>query len=375
MDATVMSFVRRQRGSSPASCARLQSRQLSAHAGDARADQGLVADEPEGKADQDWREGRQPGPLCRLPDGRGRHSEKPVHRHPAAGRRTTATAHYIHSVRRSIVMRSMQSVGKVRLDDGKRNIFRRSARSRPPRRPSTNRGGASGLPETANRCRFGLEQGLSGECRFRWPRKYRQRSGVRRASWRTARSTAVTAARAWWWPQMAAPVFAGTTRLSGNVFFGYNSAIAIPGVELTAAAARLDVTGGLSAAQIADIRISAKTVPNAESRTALKDAEIRRLGFNAHVTGALDSPTIDSTLEVEDARLPSASLSHLDASFKAAPTGSIANASTLLQLAADAKVRGLSLANPALAQAVGSEASFAMRGASTLKGLVDFHAT
>jgi hypothetical protein len=84
---------------------------------------------------------------------------------------------------------------------------------------------------------------------------------------------------------MAAPVFAGTTRLSGNVFFGYNSAIAIPGVELTAAAARLDVTGGLSAAQIADIRISAKNVPNAESRT-LKDAEIRRLGFDAHVTGA-----------------------------------------------------------------------------------------
>jgi len=172
-------------------------------------------------------------------------------------------------------------------------------------------------------------------------------------------------------PQMAAPVFAGTTRLSGNVFFGDDSAIAIPGVELTAAAARLDVTGGLSAAQIADIRVSGKNVPNAESRTALKDAEIRRLVVDAHVTGALASPTIDSTLEVEDARLPSASLSHLDASFKSAPNESTANTSTLLQLAADAKVRGLSLANPALAQAIGSEASFAMRGASTIKGLVD----
>jgi translocation and assembly module TamB len=173
-------------------------------------------------------------------------------------------------------------------------------------------------------------------------------------------------------PQMAAPVFAGTTELAGNVFFGDDSAVAIPGVELIAAAARLDVTGGLSAEQIADIRISARNVPNAESHTALKEAEIRRLGFDAHVTGALGSPTIDSTLEVEDARLPSASLSHLDASFKAAPTGSIANASTLLQLAADAKVRGLSLANPAFAQAIGSEATFAMRGASTIKGLVDF---
>jgi len=34
------------------------------------------------------------------------------------------------SVRRSIVMRSMQSVGTVRLDDGKHNIFRSSARRR-----------------------------------------------------------------------------------------------------------------------------------------------------------------------------------------------------------------------------------------------------
>src|SRR5262252_4758968 len=42
-------------------------------AGDAGADQGLVADELEGKADQDRREGGEPRPLCYLPDGRGRH--------------------------------------------------------------------------------------------------------------------------------------------------------------------------------------------------------------------------------------------------------------------------------------------------------------
>ena len=44
-DAALMPDVRRQRGQAPASCARLQSRQFLAHAGDARADQGLVADE------------------------------------------------------------------------------------------------------------------------------------------------------------------------------------------------------------------------------------------------------------------------------------------------------------------------------------------
>src|SRR6516162_146715 len=72
VDATVVPNVRRQRGAFAASCAGLQPRQLPAHAGDAGADQGLVADDLEGQADQDWREGGEPRPLHRVPDGRGR---------------------------------------------------------------------------------------------------------------------------------------------------------------------------------------------------------------------------------------------------------------------------------------------------------------
>ena len=92
VDAAVVPVVRRQCRPSPASRARLQSRQLPAHAGDARADQGLVADQPEGEADQDRREGGDPRPLCRLPDGRGRRAEDAVRRDPAADRRTAAAA-------------------------------------------------------------------------------------------------------------------------------------------------------------------------------------------------------------------------------------------------------------------------------------------
>ena len=55
-----------------ASGARLRSRQFPAHAGDTGADRGLVTDESEGQADQDRREGREPWPLHRLPDGCGR---------------------------------------------------------------------------------------------------------------------------------------------------------------------------------------------------------------------------------------------------------------------------------------------------------------
>jgi hypothetical protein len=49
-----------------------------------------VADEPEGKADQDRREDREPRPLCRVSDGRSRDSQKCVRRYLAAHRGTAA---------------------------------------------------------------------------------------------------------------------------------------------------------------------------------------------------------------------------------------------------------------------------------------------
>ncbi len=173
-------------------------------------------------------------------------------------------------------------------------------------------------------------------------------------------------------PEFAAPVFAGTTRLSGNIFFGDDGAIAIPGVELAASAARLDIIGAISAAQGANVKITAVNRPNGAHGTTLKDVSLGRLAFDAHVAGPLDSPAVDAALAVDDARLPQASLSHLEASFKAAPNGSILNELTLLQLTADARVKGLTLKNPALAQAIGSEASFVARGSSTVRGRIDF---
>ena len=173
-------------------------------------------------------------------------------------------------------------------------------------------------------------------------------------------------------PEIAAPVFAGTTKLSGNIFFGDDSAIAIPGVELAAAAARLVIKGEISAAQAANIEISAENVPNGAKGTAIKDLRLGRLAFDAHVTGALDSPAVDATLALDDASLPAGSLSRLEASFKATPSGSIVNTSTLLQLSADARVKGLALKNPALAQAIGSEATFVARGSRPVRGPTDF---
>jgi hypothetical protein len=80
-------------------------------AGDAGADQRLVADEPEGEADQDRCEGREPRPLRCLPDGRGRHPTESVRRHSAAHRGTAAAASHIYRVKRSFATRPSQTHG------------------------------------------------------------------------------------------------------------------------------------------------------------------------------------------------------------------------------------------------------------------------
>src|SRR5258708_12784435 len=106
VDTAVVQAVRGQRCAVPASCARLQSWQLSPHACNTGADQGLVADELEGEADQDRREGGEPRTLWRLPNGGGRHPTTNVPGDSAADRGTTAAATARASMKRSIVTRS-----------------------------------------------------------------------------------------------------------------------------------------------------------------------------------------------------------------------------------------------------------------------------
>ncbi len=172
-------------------------------------------------------------------------------------------------------------------------------------------------------------------------------------------------------PAAAAPVFADVTKLTGTVVFGDDSAVSIPSIQLAAAAASLDIGGTLSKDQIADLRIKAVNLSNRDGRTALADAQIDKLAFDAHVTGALASPTIEASLMARDARTPSGSVAVLDAHFRAEPNGSIAETSTQLRLSADAEASGLALTNPALAQALGPRAHIALRGTSTLKGVLD----
>src|SRR4029077_17969745 len=84
---------------------------------DTGADQGLVADELAGEADQDRREGSEPRTLCRLPNGGGRHPTTNVPGDSAADRGTTAAATTRASMKRLIVTRvQAQSTGGMRPD-------------------------------------------------------------------------------------------------------------------------------------------------------------------------------------------------------------------------------------------------------------------
>ena len=90
----------------------ITSGQYPAHAGDPRADRGLVDDDSQGETHQDRREGRKSWPLRRLPDDPGRHSAKSVRRYPNDDRRASVAADHVGSVRRLFVTRFYPDLGE-----------------------------------------------------------------------------------------------------------------------------------------------------------------------------------------------------------------------------------------------------------------------
>ena len=61
---------------------------------------------------EDLARGREPGPLCHVPDGRSRRSQKSLRRHPTNDRRTSTAARSRACVKCSVVMRSSQTQGR-----------------------------------------------------------------------------------------------------------------------------------------------------------------------------------------------------------------------------------------------------------------------
>ena len=134
-------------------------------------DQKLVADEPEGKADQDRREGRQPRPLYRLPDGGSGDPKKPLRRHPAAHRRTATAASHVNSMRRSVsrVLQNQQEKCVLTAKSSALSPFDLASAclGAVRRRAGGSQAEGSGLPGARNRRRLGVNRQQSGGCRLR----------------------------------------------------------------------------------------------------------------------------------------------------------------------------------------------------------------
>ena len=173
-------------------------------------------------------------------------------------------------------------------------------------------------------------------------------------------------------PAPVAPVFAGSTRLDGQVGFADGGGIDIRNMALVSALARLDVLGRYNADKTLDMRVTAAARPNAGGRTVASGTEIAKLAFESTIKGPVAGPTVVATLDAQDAKLPAGSFSSLGMSFNATPTGTIGEPGTRITLTADGQATGVTLVDRALARAVGDSVTFALRGVAQDDGTADF---
>ena len=165
-------------------------------------------------------------------------------------------------------------------------------------------------------------------------------------------------------PGVVQPVFAGQTTLKGDVQFNDDSSIALPGgLHLVSAAARLDFEGERAANGLLDFKVHAGAIPDSTT--------VGKLDLNASINGPLTSPTIDGAFDAGQIRVEQGSVDQVKATFRASPDGPLTEEKTRILFESQASVKGLALADPAFAQAVGRELTLNMRG-SVLKGEATF---
>jgi translocation and assembly module TamB len=165
-------------------------------------------------------------------------------------------------------------------------------------------------------------------------------------------------------PGVIQPVFAGHTTLKGDVQFNDDSSIALPGgLHLVSGAARLDFEGERTANGLLDFKVHAGAIPGSTT--------VGKLDLNASITGPLASPTIDGAFDAGDIRVEQGSVDRVEATFRTSPDGPLTDEKTRILFESQASAKGLALADPAFAQAVGRELTLKMRG-SVLKGEATF---
>ena len=158
-------------------------------------------------------------------------------------------------------------------------------------------------------------------------------------------------------PGPAAAVFSGTTKLEGGMRIADSGALSLDRLELASRTARLEAKGTLDTQRNADFLIQARAVPTEGGVTRADRAEIASLVFDGSLKGPLARPRVLGSLRAAGLRAADSALERVEANLKAEPAGA-----DRFALAADAKVEGLRLADPALQRAIGGRAGLAFAG-------------
>ena len=173
-------------------------------------------------------------------------------------------------------------------------------------------------------------------------------------------------------PGPAAAVFAGTTKLDGDLSFADGGAVRIDRLDLASRTARLAAKGTLTGDRVADLTLQARALPTDGSVTRAGEAEIDRLVFDASLKGPLARPTVLGTLDAAGLRSRGSAMDRVEARIALEPQGD--PGARRFAITADGRAEGLRLADPALRRAVGSRVELTLRASSGPDGVIDVSA-
>ncbi|MGP9818833.1 translocation/assembly module TamB domain-containing protein [Salinarimonas sp. NSM] len=171
-------------------------------------------------------------------------------------------------------------------------------------------------------------------------------------------------------PEAVAPIFEGTTQLSGDVTVGDSGRIALEGVRLASPVAELTVGGAIGPQGALDLAVQGRALPTEGGVTEAGRARIGELALDLSVNGSVQAPRIDGEIVARDVATPVVSLDSLDLTVDSAPVGTD-DPPTRFSFDVDAAAQGLAFADEALQDAIGPSLSVVARGAVSAEGVAD----
>ncbi len=171
-------------------------------------------------------------------------------------------------------------------------------------------------------------------------------------------------------PEVAGPVFAEATRLSGKAHLGDDNSYSMEGLSISAKAGRIDIDGRIGSDKSLDGRISLRSTDQPGGARS-KAAQIGSVNFQATAKGFLHAPEIAASFLLDNARLPQGEFKSIKGDLALNPTGPVLDPATRLNLSINANGDGLSFADKALAAALGDRFNLVVRGVANAQGDMD----